>query len=77
MAYILTAAQWTSSNFILRAGVIGTESDTGKFKIGVGGVPWNSLPYAGGATSETSGNCDGGYPDTVYGGDIVIDGGSP
>lgn len=41
-----TASQWTSFNPILAAGEIGTELDTGKFKVGDGVTAWNSLGYA-------------------------------
>ena len=74
----LTASEWTTRNLILGVGKMGYESDTIKFKIGDGRTPWNSLPYAGGSgTTESGGNCDGGYPDTNYGGEIIIDGGTP
>ena len=38
-----TAANWVSSNPTLRAGEIGIETDTLKFKIGNGSSPWNSI----------------------------------
>jgi hypothetical protein len=38
-----TAANWTSSNPILRAGEIGIETDTNKMKIGTGSAAWNSI----------------------------------
>jgi len=73
----LTAAEWTSRNLILGVNKFGVESDTGKFKIGDGKTPWNSLSYpaVSGSSSDTIGNCDGGIPDTEYGGAINIDGG--
>ena len=41
-----TAAQWTSANPILSEGEIGFETDTGQFKIGVGGTThWSTLQY--------------------------------
>jgi major tropism determinant Mtd-like protein len=40
------ALKAASDNVALAAGEIGVESDTGKFKIGDGSSPWNSLPYA-------------------------------
>tara|TARA_R100001463_G_scaffold366_2_gene1606 strand:- start:3500 stop:5737 length:2238 start_codon:yes stop_codon:yes gene_type:complete len=40
-----TAADWTSANPTLAAGVFGYESDTTKFKIGDGSTAWNSLAY--------------------------------
>ena len=42
-----TAAQWSSVNPVLASGEMGVESDTRKFKFGVGGsTQWNSIPYA-------------------------------
>jgi hypothetical protein len=42
-----TAAQWASVNPVLSAGELGLETDTRKFKFGVGGsTQWNSIPYA-------------------------------
>jgi hypothetical protein len=38
-----TAANWTSANPTLRAGEIGIETDTLKFKVGTGSTPWNSI----------------------------------
>jgi hypothetical protein len=38
-----TAANWASSNPILRAGEIGIETDTNKIKIGTGVAAWNSI----------------------------------
>ena len=38
-----TAANWASSNPTLRAGEIGIETDTLKFKVGTGSTPWNSI----------------------------------
>lgn len=40
-----TAAQWTSDNTVLAAGVLGYETDTGKYKLGDGVTAWNSLSY--------------------------------
>jgi hypothetical protein len=40
------ALKAATDNITLAAGEIGVESDTGKFKIGDGSTPWNSLPYA-------------------------------
>jgi hypothetical protein len=41
-----TAAQWTAANPILSQGEVGFETDTGKFKIGVGGTThWGTLKY--------------------------------
>jgi hypothetical protein len=39
------AATAATDNVTLAAGEIGVETDTGKFKIGDGSTPWNSLPY--------------------------------
>jgi hypothetical protein len=38
-----TAANWVSANPTLRAGEIGIETDTLKFKVGTGSTPWNSI----------------------------------
>jgi hypothetical protein len=38
-----TAANWASSNPVLRAGEVGIETDTLKFKIGNGSAAWNSI----------------------------------
>ena len=40
------ASEWTANNPTLLTGEVGFESDTGKFKIGDGSTPWNSLQYA-------------------------------
>ncbi len=40
-----TAAKFTSLNPILELSEVGTETDTGKFKVGDGSTDWNSLPY--------------------------------
>jgi len=40
-----TAANWTSVNPVLGQGEIGTETDTGKAKMGTGTAAWTSLPY--------------------------------
>jgi hypothetical protein len=39
------AENWTSVNTLLGPGEIGIESDTGRFKVGNGVTPWNSLLY--------------------------------
>jgi hypothetical protein len=44
-----TAAAWLSADPILAEGEIGTETDTGKWKVGDGVTHWSSLPYAYGA----------------------------
>lgn len=54
-----TAAQWSSVNPVLAAGEMGVETDTRKFKFGVGGsVQWNSIPYA---SAGGSGGGGGGF----------------
>jgi major tropism determinant Mtd-like protein len=40
-----TAAQFLSLNPVLGLGEIGTESDTGKFKVGDGATAWENLLY--------------------------------
>lgn len=46
-----TAALWTSTNPTLADGMIGYETDTGKFKFGDGVTAWTSLSYRGGAST--------------------------
>jgi hypothetical protein len=48
-----TASAWTSANPILSQGEAGYEYDTGRFKVGNGLSPWNSLPYSSGVTGPT------------------------
>lgn len=48
-----TASQWSTTNPILAEGEIGSETDTGKFKVGNGTSAWNSLSYAVGAAGAT------------------------
>jgi len=48
-----TATEWTTSNPVLSQGEAGYEHDTGKFKIGNGTSPWNSLQYSSGTTGPT------------------------
>ena len=40
-----TAANWTTHNPVLSAGEVGFETNTNKFKIGLGNVAWASLDY--------------------------------
>lgn len=40
-----TASQWTSSNPVLSSGEIGSETDTGRLKIGNGTSTWSQLQY--------------------------------
>jgi len=51
-----TASQWRALNPILSYGDVGTESDTGKYKIGDGRSKWNSMPYKSGASAPSSGS---------------------
>lgn len=39
------STQWTATNPVLKIREPAIETDTGKFKIGNGTTPWNSLPY--------------------------------
>jgi hypothetical protein len=48
-----TASEWTTSNPILSQGEAGYEYDTGRFKVGNGLSPWNSLAYSSGVTGPT------------------------
>jgi len=50
--YILkdTAANWASSNPTLPSGIMGFETDKGRFKIGDGSTTWNNLHYTGVST---------------------------
>ena len=48
-----TASAWTSANPILSQGEAGYEYDTGRFKVGNGITPWNSLAYSSGVTGPT------------------------
>ena len=41
-----TAAEWTTSNYVLADGEIGVVTDTGSFKIGNGVTPWTDLDFA-------------------------------
>ena len=49
-----TAAQWTAVNPILAQGEVGTETDTGKIKIGDGTKTWSALSYIQGEGSSSS-----------------------
>jgi hypothetical protein len=40
------ATDWTSKNPVLLDKEIGYERETGRYKIGDGKTPWNSLSYA-------------------------------
>lgn len=48
-----TALEWSQSNPILSQGEAGYEHDTGRFKVGNGLTPWNSLAYSSGVTGPT------------------------
>lgn len=48
-----TASEWTTANPILSQGEAGYEYDTGRFKVGNGLSPWNSLAYSSGVTGPT------------------------
>ena len=48
-----TASAWSTVNPILSQGEAGFEFDTGRFKVGNGLSPWNSLPYSSGVTGPT------------------------
>lgn len=48
-----TALAWSTVNPILSQGEAGFEFDTGRFKVGNGLSPWNSLPYSSGVTGPT------------------------
>lgn len=50
------ASEWTSENPTLASGELGFETDTRKFKIGDGAVPWNDLSYSGEETNAFTEN---------------------
>lgn len=52
----LTAAQWTAQPYVLPAGVIGIESDTGAFKLGDGETAWADLLAYSAPTAFTQGS---------------------
>jgi len=39
------STQWLATDYPLRSGQIGYETDTGKLKVGNGLLPWTQLPY--------------------------------
>lgn len=53
------AADWVNANPILRAGELGIETDTRKFKFGDDVTAWNDLPYAVGINNSTGSNIQG------------------
>ena len=55
-----TAADWTSNDPTLRAGEMGWESDTGRFKIGDGVTAWTSLAYVEASFQIDQGDATGG-----------------
>jgi hypothetical protein len=78
-----TAANWASSNPTLRAGEIGIETDTLKFKVGTGNTPWNSITaYANVVPGDLNTTLDGYLQTTdlsntvaeLVGGDLYIPG---
>lgn len=62
-----TASAWTAANPILSQGEAGYEFDTGRFKVGNGLSPWNSLPYSSGVTGPTGPLGPTGAQSTVTG----------
>src|ERR1035441_5199722 len=44
-----TASNWIANNPLLLLGEMGSESNTGKFKVGDGITLWNDLPYSSGS----------------------------
>ncbi len=78
-----TEANWSSSNPTLRAGEIGIETDTLKFKVGTGNTPWNSITaYANVVPGDLNTTLDGYLQTTdlsntvaeLVGGDLYIPG---
>jgi hypothetical protein len=64
-----TAANWVSSNPTLRAGEIGIETDTLKFKVGTGSTPWNSITAYANVVPGDLNNTLNGYLET---GDLSV-----
>ena len=62
-----TASAWTTANPILSQGEAGYEYDTGRFKVGNGLTPWNSLAYSSGVTGPTGPLGPTGAASTVTG----------
>jgi len=62
-----TASAWSTVNPILSQGEAGYEFDTGRFKVGNGLSPWNSLPYSSGVTGPTGPLGPTGAQSTVTG----------
>ena len=56
-----TAANWTSSNPVLRAGELGIETDTLKFKIGNGSSTWTQITNYANVTDTGLSNSLNGY----------------
>jgi len=78
-----TAANWSSSNPTLRAGEIGIETDTLKFKVGTGNTPWNSITAYANVVPGDLNTTLNGYLETtdlsntvaeLVGGDLYIPG---
>jgi hypothetical protein len=62
-----TSSAWTAANPILAEGELGLETNTGKFKVGTGITPWNSLGYSSGPTGPTGATGNTGAASTVTG----------
>lgn len=70
-----TAADWTSNDPTLAAGVIGWESDTGKLKIGDGATAWTSLDYYT-AVSDVVTSVTGTLTTIAHSGNILVTSGN-
>jgi hypothetical protein len=66
-----TSANWASSNPVLRAGEIGIETDTLKFKIGNGSAAWNSITAYANVVPSDLNTTLGGYLEVTDIGDSV------
>jgi hypothetical protein len=66
-----TSANWASSNPVLRAGEIGIETDTLKFKIGNGSAAWNSITAYANVVPSDLNTTLGGYLEVTDIGDTV------
>jgi len=66
-----TAANWASSNPVLRAGEVGIETDTLKFKIGNGSAAWNSITAYANVVPSDLNTTLGGYLEVTDIGDTV------
>lgn len=52
-------SDWVESNFVLKSGEFGYETDTNRLKVGDGVTPWNSLDYVTGGSYTVSGTPPG------------------